>query len=216
MYICPLSLIHLNVLFTVVFWWPRSTCVTTGELYLSVLVCRLSDFVEATRSTFQENLEELGLGAGPFMFSYHEAASLMDTSAFHSPVSSPHSLSHPALIVYVCVFVCVRECMCVWLFPINTPPSDHEELGQIENTSNKHNFLNMSVCLSADIWIRMQLQQWRDGAVSDGGEAAANPDEAAQGEHALTDVQWLDTIWIPSGKVVFCHQEWIDYVVKEL
>ncbi|KAF0032151.1 hypothetical protein F2P81_014441 [Scophthalmus maximus] len=43
------------------------------------------DFVEATRSTFQENLEELGLGAGPFMFSYHEAASLMDTSAFHSP-----------------------------------------------------------------------------------------------------------------------------------
>ncbi|XP_062263865.1 syntaxin-binding protein 4 isoform X2 [Platichthys flesus] len=43
------------------------------------------DFVEATRSAFQENLEELGLGAGPFMFSYHEAASLMDTSAFHSP-----------------------------------------------------------------------------------------------------------------------------------
>ncbi|XP_044038628.1 syntaxin-binding protein 4 isoform X2 [Siniperca chuatsi] len=43
------------------------------------------DFVEATRNAFQENLEELGLGAGPFMFSYHEAASLMDTSAFHSP-----------------------------------------------------------------------------------------------------------------------------------
>ncbi|XP_070703742.1 syntaxin-binding protein 4 [Pempheris klunzingeri] len=43
------------------------------------------DFVEATRNTFQENLEELGLGTGPFMFSYHEAASLMDTSAFHSP-----------------------------------------------------------------------------------------------------------------------------------
>uniref|UniRef100_A0A3Q0SMT1 Si:dkeyp-72e1.9 n=1 Tax=Amphilophus citrinellus TaxID=61819 RepID=A0A3Q0SMT1_AMPCI len=43
-------------------------------------------FVEATRSTFQENLEELGLGEGPFTFSYHEAASLMDTSAFHSPV----------------------------------------------------------------------------------------------------------------------------------
>uniref|UniRef100_A0A3B4V0E0 Si:dkeyp-72e1.9 n=1 Tax=Seriola dumerili TaxID=41447 RepID=A0A3B4V0E0_SERDU len=43
-------------------------------------------FVEATRSVFQENLEELGLGSGPFMFSYHEAASLMDTSAFHSPV----------------------------------------------------------------------------------------------------------------------------------
>ncbi|XP_072298462.1 syntaxin-binding protein 4 isoform X2 [Eucyclogobius newberryi] len=43
------------------------------------------DFVEATRSLFQERLEELGMGAGPFMFSYHEAASLMDTSAFHSP-----------------------------------------------------------------------------------------------------------------------------------
>ncbi|KAL7378729.1 hypothetical protein ABVT39_017664 [Epinephelus coioides] len=43
------------------------------------------DFVEATRNIFQENLEELGLGTGPFMFSYHEAASLMDTSAFHSP-----------------------------------------------------------------------------------------------------------------------------------
>ncbi|XP_029293205.1 syntaxin-binding protein 4 isoform X2 [Cottoperca gobio] len=43
------------------------------------------DFVEATRNIFQEELEELGLGAGPFMFSYHEAASLMDTSAFHSP-----------------------------------------------------------------------------------------------------------------------------------
>lgn len=43
------------------------------------------DFVEATRKVFQENLEELGLGAGPFTFSYHEAASLMDTSAFHSP-----------------------------------------------------------------------------------------------------------------------------------
>lgn len=54
----------------------------------------LSDFVEATRSIFQENLEELGLGTGPFMFSYHEAASLMDTSAFHSPVSSPHRTLH--------------------------------------------------------------------------------------------------------------------------
>lgn len=43
------------------------------------------DFVEATRRLFQDRLEELGMGAGPFMFSYHEAASLMDTSAFHSP-----------------------------------------------------------------------------------------------------------------------------------
>uniref|UniRef100_H3CXX4 Si:dkeyp-72e1.9 n=1 Tax=Tetraodon nigroviridis TaxID=99883 RepID=H3CXX4_TETNG len=45
------------------------------------------DFVEATRSIFQESLGEQGLGTGPFMFSYHEAASLMDTSAFHSQCS---------------------------------------------------------------------------------------------------------------------------------
>ncbi|KAM6957273.1 syntaxin-binding protein 4 [Aplochiton taeniatus] len=43
------------------------------------------DFVEATRNVYQEKLEEAGLAQGPFMFSYHEAASLMDTSAFHSP-----------------------------------------------------------------------------------------------------------------------------------
>ncbi|XP_046893635.1 syntaxin-binding protein 4 isoform X5 [Hypomesus transpacificus] len=43
------------------------------------------DFVEATRNIYQEKLEEVGLAQGPFMFSYHEAASLMDTSAFHSP-----------------------------------------------------------------------------------------------------------------------------------
>ncbi|KAL2101516.1 hypothetical protein ACEWY4_003277 [Coilia grayii] len=43
------------------------------------------DFVEATRRVFPEKLEEAGLLQGPFMFSYQEAASLMDTSAFHSP-----------------------------------------------------------------------------------------------------------------------------------
>ncbi|XP_037545235.1 syntaxin-binding protein 4 [Nematolebias whitei] len=43
------------------------------------------DFEEASRNTFQQELEDLGLGAVPFTFSYHEAASLMDTSAFHSP-----------------------------------------------------------------------------------------------------------------------------------
>ncbi|KAM4716555.1 syntaxin-binding protein 4 isoform 2-T2 [Anableps anableps] len=43
------------------------------------------DFVEACQNIFQEDLEDLGLGSGPFTFSYHEAASLMDTSAFHSP-----------------------------------------------------------------------------------------------------------------------------------
>ncbi|XP_072549845.1 syntaxin-binding protein 4 isoform X2 [Salminus brasiliensis] len=44
------------------------------------------DFVEAARSVYHDKLEEAGLAQGPFMFSYHEAASLMDTSAFHSPM----------------------------------------------------------------------------------------------------------------------------------
>ncbi|KAM9457418.1 syntaxin-binding protein 4 [Clarias gariepinus] len=43
------------------------------------------EFVEATRTVYQDKLEEAGLAQGSFMFSYHEAASLMDTSAFHSP-----------------------------------------------------------------------------------------------------------------------------------
>ncbi|XP_018599734.2 syntaxin-binding protein 4 [Scleropages formosus] len=43
------------------------------------------EFEEATRDIFQDKLDEAGLAEGPFMFSYHEAASLMDTSAFHSP-----------------------------------------------------------------------------------------------------------------------------------
>ncbi|KAK3552724.1 hypothetical protein QTP86_021125 [Hemibagrus guttatus] len=43
------------------------------------------EFVEATRNVYHDKLEEAGLAQGPFMFSYHEAASLMDTSAFHSP-----------------------------------------------------------------------------------------------------------------------------------
>ncbi|KAF4093080.1 hypothetical protein AMELA_G00028790 [Ameiurus melas] len=43
------------------------------------------EFVEATRNVYHDKLEEAGLVQGPFMFSYHEAASLMDTSAFHSP-----------------------------------------------------------------------------------------------------------------------------------
>lgn len=53
----------------------------------------ISDFVEACRNIFQEELEDLGLGSDPFTFSYHEAASLMDTSAFHSPVSFSQTLS---------------------------------------------------------------------------------------------------------------------------
>lgn len=62
-------------------------------IWVEFFLLNSSDFVEATRSVFQENLEELGLGEGPFMFSYHEAASLMDTSAFHSPVSNALTIS---------------------------------------------------------------------------------------------------------------------------
>lgn len=61
--------------------------------FIFVLVFWFSDFEEASRNTFQQELEDLGLGAGPFTFSYHEAASLMDTSAFHSPVSFSYSIS---------------------------------------------------------------------------------------------------------------------------
>ncbi|KAG9349838.1 hypothetical protein JZ751_026191 [Albula glossodonta] len=50
-----------------------------------MLLSGKADFVEATRDILQDKLDEAGLAEGPFMFSYHEAASLMDTSAFHSP-----------------------------------------------------------------------------------------------------------------------------------
>ncbi|KAJ8374147.1 hypothetical protein SKAU_G00047270 [Synaphobranchus kaupii] len=49
------------------------------------------DFVEAARDVFPDELEGVGLADGPFMFSYHEAASLMDTSAFHSPTYESES-----------------------------------------------------------------------------------------------------------------------------
>lgn len=40
----------------------------------------------------------------------------------------------------------------------------------------------IALCLCADIWIRMQLQQRGGGAVPDGSEAAAHADEAAKSE----------------------------------
>ncbi|XP_029102740.1 syntaxin-binding protein 4-like [Scleropages formosus] len=59
------------------------------------------DFVEATRDVLQDKLEAAGLAQGPFMFSYHEAASLMDTSAFHSPTSdSENSYSSEELEMF--------------------------------------------------------------------------------------------------------------------
>lgn len=90
------------------------------------------------------------------MFSYHEAASLMDTSAFHSPVSTPlpislhasHQRAHVAGVRFT------QTCII------------YDDL----------------LCLRADVRIRMQLQQRGGGAVPDGGEAAAHPDEAAQSE----------------------------------
>ncbi|XP_035387724.1 syntaxin-binding protein 4 isoform X2 [Electrophorus electricus] len=43
------------------------------------------DFIEATCKVYHDKLEEAGLAQRPFLFSYHQAASLLDTSAFHSP-----------------------------------------------------------------------------------------------------------------------------------
>ncbi|XP_048871744.1 syntaxin-binding protein 4-like isoform X2 [Brienomyrus brachyistius] len=47
------------------------------------------DFVEATRGILLDKLQAAGLAQGPFMFTYHQAASLMDTSAFCSPIPDP-------------------------------------------------------------------------------------------------------------------------------
>ncbi|KAG2455445.1 S14L1 protein, partial [Polypterus senegalus] len=43
------------------------------------------DFEDAVRDVLHDRVEEAGLASTPFSFSYHEAANLMDTSAFHSP-----------------------------------------------------------------------------------------------------------------------------------
>ncbi|XP_051789572.1 syntaxin-binding protein 4 isoform X2 [Erpetoichthys calabaricus] len=43
------------------------------------------DFEDAVRDVLHDRVEEAGLDSSPFTFSYHEAANLMDTSAFHSP-----------------------------------------------------------------------------------------------------------------------------------
>ncbi|XP_023670770.2 syntaxin-binding protein 4-like [Paramormyrops kingsleyae] len=47
------------------------------------------EFVEATRNVLLDKLQAAGFAQGPFMFTYHEAASLMDTSAFCSPIPDP-------------------------------------------------------------------------------------------------------------------------------
>lgn len=56
-----------------------------------------ADFAEATRNILLDKLQAAGLVQGPFMFTYHEAASLMDISAFCSPVK------HTKLFVFVSV-----------------------------------------------------------------------------------------------------------------
>ncbi|XP_048848125.1 syntaxin-binding protein 4 isoform X2 [Brienomyrus brachyistius] len=68
------------------------------------------DFVEAVRDVFQNKLEEAGLAQGPFMFSYHEAASLVDTSAFHSPsYELGHSYSNEGIEPFEADFSHVQE-----------------------------------------------------------------------------------------------------------
>ena len=117
----------------------------------------LTDFVEATRGIFQEHLEEAGLGQGPFMFSYHEAASLMDTSAFHSPVSI--------------------RCQNRIRF-INVVIAKITDVGDV--CQNELDVLTS--VFSSDVRVGVQLQQRGHGAVPDGTEAAAEPDERAEGQ----------------------------------
>lgn len=54
-----------------------------------MIFCDGTDFVEAARCVYHEQLEDAGLAQGLFKFSYHQVANLMDTSAFQSPVRSP-------------------------------------------------------------------------------------------------------------------------------
>lgn len=58
----------------------------------------------------------------------------------------------------------------------------------------------------------MQLQQRGDGAVSDGGEAAANPDEAAQGEHTHTPTGLCD---LQTATVMSNNCDFTQLFVKE-
>lgn len=63
---------------------------------------------------FPEKLEEAGLLQGPFMFSYQEAASLMDTSAFHSPVSimQTHTVLHKHTRIHACTYALLQPHVC--------------------------------------------------------------------------------------------------------
>ncbi|XP_059510126.1 syntaxin-binding protein 4 isoform X2 [Stegostoma tigrinum] len=46
------------------------------------------DFVQAARINLPQELEDVGLGQRPLMFSPHEVANLLDTTAFQSPIFS--------------------------------------------------------------------------------------------------------------------------------
>lgn len=47
-----------------------------------------SDLLQALRDVMQDELDEAGLDSSSVLFTQHEVASLLDTSAFHSPVSA--------------------------------------------------------------------------------------------------------------------------------
>lgn len=46
-----------------------------------------SDFLHALRDGLQDELEDAGLDSSSILFTHYEAASLLDTCAFHSPVT---------------------------------------------------------------------------------------------------------------------------------
>ncbi|XP_072416122.1 syntaxin-binding protein 4 [Chiloscyllium punctatum] len=49
------------------------------------------DFVQAARITLPQELEDVGLSQSPLMFSPHEIANLLDTTAFQSPIFSSNT-----------------------------------------------------------------------------------------------------------------------------
>lgn len=49
----------------------------------------LTDVLQALRDVMQEELDEAGVDSSSMLFTQHEVANLLDTSAFHSQVSQP-------------------------------------------------------------------------------------------------------------------------------
>ncbi|XP_048465630.1 syntaxin-binding protein 4 [Rhincodon typus] len=59
------------------------------------------DFVQAARITLPQELEDVGLSQRPLMFSPHEVANLLDTTAFQSPIFSSKTFHNPENVDYL-------------------------------------------------------------------------------------------------------------------